>query len=477
MSIYRLDQQLLNLWDWQGPGWALFAVACLLVIAVGKLPRAFVLGMAILLGSLVWYDPLRILAHVLRWWIFLLLATRGAVFVMRRSKAAEAVETVGRVPPTLVALGGLVLVSCLWAADPRFAFLLAGTFLCTLVLAFVVAWRLMDTEDFLPHLCKGVLVVALALQGLGVLFGLAAILTGDPELIHKTGVESRFSGLTMNANGNGVFAALFWPIVLAAPAVYLGRLSKLRWPALVALAICIIFSGSRTAVGVTLMTTTLYGLHRYRVGAVFAVTLVFMCGAGLLLGTPLEELEGTAIDEVVVRSDSLYDFGGRLDRWIEGWEYAMESPAIGHGWGAARTMGAQDTNLALELGRVRYASNLHSAHLSLLVDLGAVGLGLFWLFAFGVMRNGMRILSAPITPESTVSALFFASTMGLLADTFVHGGILSAGSPNALLFWFSTALVTKQAQRITQANAAPDELEPEPAPFLEPGPLARPAGT
>ena len=466
-TIWRLDIQLLNMADREGLGWAMVAVGCLLVIAFGKLPKAFLVGMAVLLGSLVWFKPLVVLAHVLRWWIFLILALRGGLFVMSRTT----VPSSGRVPMSLVALGGMSILSAAWADDARFAILLAGTFVCTLILAFVVAWRLMDSEDFLPYLCQGALVVALALQGLGVLFGLAAIITEDPWLIKRTGVETRFSGMTMNANGNGVFAALFWPVVLAAPREYLGRMAWLRWPALAALLICIVFSGSRTAAGVTLMTTILYGLYRYRVGAILATTLVAACGAAILLGTPLEGLEGSAVDTVVVRSDSLSDFGGRLERWEMGWDVAQESPLIGHGWGAARTLGEQDTAMALELGRVRYASNLHSAHLSLLVDVGWIGLGLFWLFAAGIVRSGLRILAAPISPENTVSMLFFASTMGLLVDTLVHGGILSAGSPNALLFWFSAALVTKQAQRLGAYVPAQ-----EPEAVIDPEPRLHPAG-
>lgn len=453
MNILRLDILLERMADHYGAVWAIVALLCLLVISFGRLSRSFAVGIAVLLSAMVWYRPLVAVAHVLRWWIFAILAVRGTIYALTLARERA---TAGRVPWPIAALGGLALVSCLWADSLTFSFVVAGTFACTLVLCFVVAWRLMETEGFLQHLSQAAVVIALLMQGLGCVLGILAIVTGDHYLVRMTGVGKRFSGVMHNANGNGVFGALLWPVVLAAPRVYLGRLANMRWIALAALAVCIVFSGSRTAVGVALMTTFVYSLYRFRAGAILTTALVGGVGSVLLLSTPLEDLEGSAVDEVVVRSATLYDVGGRMERWERGWRTAMYKPVLGHGWGAARTLDDTDVERSLELGRVKSASNLHSTHLTLLVDLGFVGLGLFWLYGCYVIFAGVRILSVPISPATTISALFFASSLGMLADTLVHNGVLSAGSPQALIFWFSTALVIKQAQRLT-ADESMDE--------------------
>jgi O-antigen ligase len=452
--IWRLDILLLRMLDHYGPVWPVVTLLCLLYVVFARLSRSFVLGVAILLGAMLWYRPLVAVAHVLRWWIFAILAVRGTLHVLRMVRESR---PVGRVPLPLILLGTLALVSCLWAANLTFSFVVAGTFVCTLVLCYVVAWRLMETDGFLRALCVGAVVLALSLQGMGCLLGAWALVTGDGWLIGRTGVGSRFSGVMHNANGNGVFGAVLWPIVLAAPRAYLGRLAGIRWLVLIALALAIVFSGSRTAAGVALMTTFVYALYRFRAGAVLTTGLVGCIGATMLLLTPLEELEGSAVDQVIVRSDTLDDLGGRMERWEMGWTTAQEKPVLGHGWGAARTLGDADVERSMALGRVKAATNLHSTHLSLLVDLGWVGLGLFWLFSARVVIAGMRILAAPPSPDATVSVLFFASTLGMLADTFVHNGVLSAGSPTAIVFWFSTAVVVKQSYRLA-------DVEPEPAP-------------
>lgn len=463
--IWRLDTLLLRMLEHYGPVWPIVAVLCLAYVTLGKLHRAFLVGMVVLLGAMVWYRPLIALAHVLRWWIFAVLAVRGTLFVLVSLRGSPS----GRGPPwPVAALGLLSLISCLWAESTLFSFVMAGTFVCTLVLSFLVAWRLMETVDFLRHLCLGAVLLALLLHGVGCALGLAAIVTRDPYLVRQTGIDGRFAGVMLNANGSGVFGAILWPIVLAAPRVYLGRLQWLRWLALLALAVCIVFSGSRTAAGVTLMTTFLYALYRFRAGAILTTGLVGGIGAVLLTMTPLEELEGSVVDEVVVRSSTLSDLGGRLEHWEMGWSAAMEKPVFGHGWGAARTLDDTDVERSLELGRVKAATNLHSTHISLLVDLGFVGLGLFWLFGGTVVLAGLRLLAAPRTPETSVSVLFFASTLGMLADTVVHNGVLAAGSPGAIIFWFSAALVVKQSYGL----AAPEATGQDPIDGVAAGPAA-----
>jgi O-antigen ligase len=102
---------------------------------------------------------------------------------------------------------------------------------------------------------------------------------------------------------------------------------------------------------------------------------------------------------------------------------------------------------ALAHGGVSFGTNLHNAHLQLLVDLGLIGVALFWAWCGTVMRGGWRLLFGPRTPRSALTVVIFASVVAMMADTMVHGWVFSTGSPSTLVFWGFCAMVLHEVQR------------------------------
>ena len=451
--IWRLDLQLLYMAHAYGIGWAAVTALCLVLLMFMRMDRAMLLGIAILLSGMIWYRPFVALARVLRWWVLIVLAIRGLAFAAAKARSGL---TSGHAPLSLIVFSGLMLASCAWAEAPILACVLALSLVCVQMLGFVVVWSLSDDDLLLRRLCSATLLLALLIHGVGLFVAGFALLTGDTELRQLTGVDRRLSGILMNANGNGVFGALFLPLVLAAPSEYLGRLRRWRWVAVTALVVSILLSGSRTGAGIAVLGCAVFVLYRFRVGGFLTVSTLLALGISAAIMMPGEELEGSTLDEVVLRTETLYDFGGRLDQWLLGMDYGMQQPLAGHGWGASKTLyGWTSTEDALLRGSVRFASNLHSTHVSIFVDLGFLGLAAFWAFCGTVLWSGMRVVSAPRTPANTVVVLIFAATLGLVADTFVHNGILSAASSNSLLFWSATAIVIRHARRLRAAESGP----------------------
>jgi hypothetical protein len=110
---------------------------------------------------------------------------------------------------------------------------------------------------------------------------------------------------------------------------------------------------------------------------------------------------------------------------------------------------------ALEAGSVQLASNLHNAHIQLLVDLGFAGVLLFWTFCGLVLHAGWRLLSGPRTPRTALTVVIFASVVAMMADTVVHGWVFSTGSPSTLVFWGFCAMVIKEVQRTDFEESLP----------------------
>jgi hypothetical protein len=106
-----------------------------------------------------------------------------------------------------------------------------------------------------------------------------------------------------------------------------------------------------------------------------------------------------------------------------------------------------DAERASTYGYSGGATNLHSAHLQLLIDVGIVGIAVFWSFCACVLMAGRWILAAPRTPRNAFALVIFASALGMLADTWVHGSIWSMGNPTTLIFWGLCAVAIKEGDR------------------------------
>jgi O-antigen ligase len=449
--IWRPYDLLLAILDQLGTPWLLVAIAILVYVSFGKIVRALLVAMLVLACTQLWRQPvwweMRCVAMLLRWWLLFILFVRALLFV--RGARSSTKETV-LARRLAVAMGALALASCAWSYTMDYSATLAASFCFGLVVTFGLLWRLLDQDDAIPWLAGGALWFGLVAFGSPFAIAAYACCTGDLRLIDdmSLGYGERFTGIFLNANANGLMAAMVLPIVAAAPREFLGRAAALRFPVIAMAAATVFLSGSRSAVIGTLLAFTLLGIYRYRLGGALAIVIVGVAVAAFVTYAPLDDqsLDNSAIGQIT-RTKHLSTLSGRLELWETGWEEAQGHMMLGQGWGHSRTLGGFDAERASEIGYSAGASNLHNAHLQLLIDVGVVGIALFWAFCGCVVLAGRAILMAPRTPRNALALVIFASVVGLLADTWVHGSIWSMGSPTTLIFWGMCAVAVKEGDR------------------------------
>ncbi|MCE9636396.1 MAG: O-antigen ligase family protein [Planctomycetes bacterium] len=448
----RLDQTLLDLFNLVGPVWFFVALAVLAYAFFGGYVRALGLTMLLLVSAQCWYLPCWFIGRGLRWWLLIILCLRG-VLLSTRVPRPPGERSLGRTFGAL--LGAVAIASAMWSDRPEFSFGVAASFVLSLVAAYVVLWRVLDIEDVSAAACRGAVVLAILLFGSGFVATVVAVSLDDPYILRATGWGGRYAGILFNANLSGVIAMSVLPCLVAAPSGWLGRLRLLRVPAIALASAALILSGSRGSLLGTLLALLVLFLYRFGAGAVFTVALGTI---GIYLAATyisVEDLEASSAAARFTRTKHIGTLSGRVDLWDEGLVASEGNRLIGLGWGSSRMLHGADAEDSLESGNVRGASNLHSTHVQILVDLGALGLGLFWANCFFTLAAGWSILRQRRTESSSVNVMVLASYVAAFADTFLHGSVLSTGGPSALIFWSSSAMILKEGDRIRRGAAPP----------------------
>jgi O-antigen ligase len=458
---FRADQVILDMYVRLGPVWVLVALAIFAFACVAPLLRSVVAAVFLLVGTQVWFAPIHVISRSLRWYVLGVLAVRGAIYMVQAARPAGERATARNL---VIALSLLALASTLWAEDGQFAFSLAGSYALGMVLTFGVLWRLLDQQDVMSVFARAVTIFSFVIFLTGfVVAGLAEV-TNSARFLGATGFDTtrigvRYSGVFYNPNMAGILGATVLPIVLATPRDYMRGVANIRWITVVLIALTIFMSGSRSAILGSVFAGVVLLLYRYGAGAFLTMIVGGVGVAALILYAPVEELDETSVGHIT-RLDRLSTLSGRLELWETGWAAAQDSLIFGRGWGENRVLegslySKQD---ALEQGGVRLGTNLHNAHLQLLVDLGLVGLALFWGFCICVLSAGWRLLRGRRTARSSLTVVVFASVVAMMADTVVHGWVFSTGSPSTLVFWGFCAMVLKEDDRtraIEAGHAAP----------------------
>ena len=465
---FRIDEIFEFVFDRLGIFGVIAGFAILAYAVAARYLRALGLVILLLILSQSWFGPAVILSRSLRWWVLMIVCVRGLTLL-----APTGVPTT-RSPARLTAalLGLLALASSAWSGNHEFSIGVALTFVVSLAAAFVVLWRLMDTEDVLAAACKGALWVSVLIFGTGFVWVGVAYASSDWHVVNRAGWGGRYSGIFFNANMSGVLAMMVLPALVAAPASWLGRGRWLRWPAILMAASAIYLSGSRSAlVGAVLAILILY-LHLYGAGALLTVAMAAVGMYVVATSSHIEDIDASAVGHIT-RTQHLSTLSGRVGLWEEGLEAVDGHWLTGLGWGSSRMLHGADAEESLETGGVmRDASNLHSTHVQILVDLGVPGLLLLWALCAQTLWAGWLVLLQPAGERTLVHVMVLASFVSTLADTFVHGSVLSTGNPSALIFWSSSAILCKEAARI-RLSAYAGEAPARPAP---PGPDGAPAG-
>jgi O-antigen ligase len=466
---FRLDEALTSIHERLGLVGLLVAGVILAYALFGRLLRVLGLSVLLLVAAQSWFAYAYYLGRNLRWWVLILVCVRG---LLMTPPAAPPGRAGGRVLPTLLA--ALAITSALWAENPEYTLYVGTSFALSIVSAFVVLWRIMETQDILRAACSGALILALVLYTAGFGFGGWAYATLSPEILRLSGLEGRFSGVLYNANMSGLLAMVVIPVLVATPRTWLGRLAGLRLVALVLAGAALYLSGSRSALVGTALSLLIFALYRFGIGAVLTVGLAAAGTYLVAVSADIEDIDATAVGHIT-RTKHLSTLSGRVELWEEGLEAVEGRRTLGLGWGASRLLHGADPDEALARGNVTGASNLHSTHIQILVDVGFVGLGLLWLFCLQTLGAAWRLLLQPRTEHSIVTVMVVACFVATLADTFVHGSVLSTGSPSSLIFWSSSAFLIKEADRLRRGVPAPLGAVAGPGPPAAPQPSPSPA--
>lgn len=451
--IWRVDLVLTSILERLGPVWLVAALGVLLFVTFGPLVRAMLVTIFVLVCTQVWWRPLYIFSHELRWLPLIILVFRGVFFVARGSGSGPDPTRMPR--RIMVGMGALALASTMWSDNQAFTFNLAISFCLGLFVTFGLVWRLADDADVISNIARGAVAFAGLVFAAGFLVAWIAYTTDNRDFFAATNLEwgGRYSGVFINPNAAGMIGAMLLPIIVAAPREFLGGIVWLRVPVFLVTFATIFLSGSRSALIGSSMAILILAVYRYGGGALITIALGGVAVWALAVYAPMDDIDESAVGHIA-RTKHLSTLSGRMELWEQGWDAAQDRLAFGHGWGESRALGNVDLERAIETGQVVGATNLHNAHLQLLIDLGFVGVGLFWIFLLYVLRAGFHILMVPRSPRNGLALVIFTSALALIADTWVHGAIWSMGSPTTLAFWAVCVLSLREGARARRDAAA-----------------------
>jgi O-antigen ligase len=386
-------------------------------------------------------------ANEVRWLLLIILVLRGVFFVVRGANAGPDPTRAPR--RIMIGMGLLALASTGWSGNPAFTLNLAISFCLGLFVTFGLVWRLADDASVIESIARGaVLFAGLVFDG-GFVVAWVAYITQSWDVFAATKLEwgGRYSGVFINPNAAGMIGAMLLPIIVAAPREFLGGVAWMRVPVFLVTFATIFLSGSRSALIGSAMAILILAVYRFGGGALITIALGGVAVWALAVYAPMDDIDASAVGHIA-RTKHLSTLSGRMELWEQGWDAAQDRLALGHGWGESRALG-NNVNLerAIEMGQVVGATNLHNAHLQLLIDLGFAGVSLFWIFILHVLRSGLQILLVPRSPRNGLALVIFTSALALIADTWVHGAIWSMGSPTTLAFWAVCVLSLREGAR------------------------------
>lgn len=485
LPLPALDRVVSEILERMGPLGIVMAILVIAYVALSPVVRAILLTMFVLVCTQIWFGDRDVCSHLwcggldlsffakrVRWALVFVLFIRGLLYVLRHRSPPGESRTARRL---VLALAALALASTLWSDSPSFTLALAGSFCMGMFVTFGLLWRLADDPDVMRPVSRGAMWFAILTMGGSLVLVAAAWLTDDWRTLSLAGMDegARYRGIFVNPNAVGVLGAMLLPIIMAAPREMLGGLANVRITVCAITALTIFLSGSRSALIGASMAVVILLLYRYRAGGFFTVALGAIAVSALALYAPLDDIDASPVGHIA-RTKHLSTLSGRLELWQQGWDSAQGHLVFGQGWGHSRDIsGDVDLDAAETTGHVAGATNLHNAHLQLLIDVGFVGVGIFWAFCLVVLRAGWVVLRAPRSPENGLALVLFTSALALMADTWVHGAIQFIGNPMTLAFWGLCAMTLKHAGRLeaeARAREAASALPTGPVPDTAPLP-------
>jgi exopolysaccharide production protein ExoQ len=267
-----------------------------------------------------------------------------------------------------------------------------------------------------------------------VLWALKIILIFSYLLIFVSPDESfmsgRFRGLFQNPNSTGLICAILLPLSLWRLFEHKNNITLLLFLLMI---VSLFLSGSRGSLQAALVSLGYFiytRQKRYR-PLVFFASLTFI----LILFWIIETI-ATAYFRTYIRADSIPELGGRLQIWQVAVSLIKESPIFGHGFGVENKIFALKFSSRIAKSQISY---VHNSYLGMLIQLGIVGVILFYLPLFLLLFNELTRKKT-----SDVSSLHLALRSSLIAGLLCclyESWIYSVGNSQAFPFWVTVMLL------------------------------------
>ncbi len=407
--------------------------AFVLMVTALRLRTILFLAIATLLLSTLTTE-LTATARLARWPFLVALVVKGAASGLATGFLPRPMRGPQRI---LILFTILAVASAAWSISAPITLAQAGMTIVMFMAVFLVLWNNWRTTEDIQDICVVLYRVA------ALLFVAEFVqLASDPAAAIS---RSRYAGLFNNPNGLGLAATFFLPFVYwryRTVPTFAGKVAAAILAGMVVTAL--VLSGSRSGLLGTAvcMGYILTQIHRSRMVLVVLFVLVPL-GTFVLFG---ETIGRTEIEESrLVRRESLANLSDRLPLWEQGLALVAERPLLGYGFGMSRfaDIGAVDTTIQQALYYVR-GINYHSTHLQAAIEVGIVGLGLFWAYSILMLRYGFRLFfDSDRSALHLTGVVYFGVFLALFGDSFVHGWAFSPGNPNAILFWLTGAAAAR----------------------------------
>ncbi|MBI4373119.1 MAG: O-antigen ligase family protein [Candidatus Omnitrophica bacterium] len=372
----------------------------------------------------VYYEPVAAAAFTLRWVFLITLATMAIAHWM-----------LGRVQRYLRMID-------FWA------------------LAFLALAFYSETYSIFPSLTRE-RSIATAFFYLSVFWGVWIYVVGDPTririilqdfvsfsfVIFLLGFfllgKGRFSGVFVNPNAVGAYAAILVPIALWS---YLCSRRRLALFLLLLTGIALVLSQSRAGMVSTLLGSGYFFMfyqRRYRKTVMLG--LLFLIGCLFLYS----ELFGSSLIEQYFRFETISTGSGRLEAWKEVMRLIRVRPWFGYGFGTEDQL-FQRFDIVFQEHSGAYA---HNSYIGLVSQLGLVGACIFYvpLFLFFFLRTFQ--LNGMASGEGLwLEAAIQGSILGGLVNVFFESWLYSVGSSYTFSFWMFVVLSYYLSRQRHQEN-------------------------
>ena len=317
----------------------------------------------------------------------------------------------------LLLLFGMVAISVFWSANPQNTLIIFKSVLLAMLFGAYLAARFTIKEQM--RIFSWVL-------GITALLSLAYSLALPGYGTHLSG---EWRGIFTYKNHLAIY------MVLAAMLFLLWVLnnSRQRWIALTGFGLAaalVFFTQGKTSYTIFAISLCLFPLHKllkqqYKLRVILLVTILLLSGIGIIL--ILSNLETVFID--ILGKD--LSFNGRTQIWTLSIEQALKRPWLGYG--AAGFQGSDESFIILKftwLGGNHILENLekanvnvHSGYISMLLQLGFVGL---FLYVLNLVFTFTRIIYIWISTVSIESLWMLQSIIIMFFYNFADtGGLLS----------------------------------------------------